>query len=97
MLRADYNEAPGQEILGAADCREMTLMRSQNAILAAILVTRDTDPAARASLIKVLDNYTAVYRKGCTPPDATGWNNTGNNEASSRERSRPRLRVARAG
>jgi DNA invertase Pin-like site-specific DNA recombinase len=27
----------------------------------------------------------------------TGWNNTGNNEASSRERSRPRLRAARAG
>jgi multiple sugar transport system substrate-binding protein len=42
---------------------------------------RDTDPAARASLIKALDSYTAVYRKGCTPPDATGWNNTGNNEA----------------
>ena len=35
---------------------------------------RDTDPAARASLIKALDGYTAVYRKGCTPPDATGWN-----------------------
>jgi multiple sugar transport system substrate-binding protein len=42
---------------------------------------RDTDPAARASLITALDSYTAVYRKGCTPPDATGWNNTGNNEA----------------
>ncbi len=42
---------------------------------------RDTDPAARASLIKALEAYTAVYRKGCTPPDATTWNNTGNNEA----------------
>ena len=42
---------------------------------------RDTDPAARASLIKAVDAYTAVYREGCTPPDATGWNNTGNNEA----------------
>jgi multiple sugar transport system substrate-binding protein len=42
---------------------------------------RDTDPTARAGLIKALDSYTAVYRKGCTPPDATGWNNTGNNEA----------------
>ena len=42
---------------------------------------RDTDPTARASLVQALDSYTAVYRKGCTPPDATGWNNTGNNEA----------------
>jgi multiple sugar transport system substrate-binding protein len=42
---------------------------------------RDTDPALRASLIKALDSYTAIYRKGCTPPDATTWNNTGNNEA----------------
>jgi multiple sugar transport system substrate-binding protein len=38
---------------------------------------RDTDPAARASLIKALDGYTAVYRKGCTPPDATSWTNGG--------------------
>jgi multiple sugar transport system substrate-binding protein len=42
---------------------------------------RDTDPAARASLIKALDSYTAFYRKGCSPPDATGWDNRGNNEA----------------
>ena len=42
---------------------------------------RDTDPAARASLIKALDSYTAVYRKGCTPPDAVGWDNRGNNQA----------------
>ena len=40
---------------------------------------RDTDPAARASLIKALDSYTAVYRKGCTPPDASGWSNTTSN------------------
>ena len=44
---------------------------------------RDTDPAARASLIKALDSYTAVYRKGCTPPDATSWSNSGNNDNNS--------------
>jgi multiple sugar transport system substrate-binding protein len=38
---------------------------------------RDTNPAARASLIKALDDYTAVYRKDCTPPDATRWTNSG--------------------
>jgi multiple sugar transport system substrate-binding protein len=47
---------------------------------------RDMDPAARASFIKALDSYTAVYRKGCTPPDATGWSNTGNNEAFIKQR-----------
>jgi multiple sugar transport system substrate-binding protein len=40
---------------------------------------RDTDPDARASLIQALDSYTAVYRKGCTPPDATAWTNSGTN------------------
>jgi multiple sugar transport system substrate-binding protein len=34
---------------------------------------RDTDPAARASLITALDRYTAIYRKGCSPPDAMSW------------------------
>jgi multiple sugar transport system substrate-binding protein len=40
-------------------------------------VARDTDPAARASLIRALDSYAAVYRKGCTPPDAANWTNSG--------------------
>ena len=31
------------------------------------------DPAIRQKLIKVIDSYTAVYRKGCTPPDAVNW------------------------
>jgi multiple sugar transport system substrate-binding protein len=45
---------------------------------------RDTDPAARASLIKALDGYTAIYRKGCTPPDAASWTQSGstNNNAA---------------
>ena len=38
-------------------------------------VTRDgrlviDDPEVRRRLIKALDGYTAIYRKGCTPPDS---------------------------
>ena len=38
-------------------------------------VTRDgrliiDDPEVRRRLIKALDSYTAIYRKGCTPPDS---------------------------
>ena len=49
-------------------------------------VTRDgrlvvDKPEVRARLVKALDSYTAIYRKGCTPPDATEWDNTGNNKA----------------
>ena len=39
------------------------------------------DPAARAALVKGLAGYTALWRKGCTPPDAIDWTNPGNNEA----------------
>ncbi len=28
-----------------------------------------------------MDSYTAIYRKGCTPPDAVGWDGRGNNQA----------------
>jgi multiple sugar transport system substrate-binding protein len=34
---------------------------------------RDTNPAARAGLIKALDGHTALFREGCIPPDATSW------------------------
>ena len=49
-------------------------------------VTRDgqlviDDPEARRRLIKALDGYTAIYRKGCTPPDSVAWANRDNNEA----------------
>jgi multiple sugar transport system substrate-binding protein len=40
------------------------------------------DPAARAALIKGLAGYTAIYKRGCTPPDSVDWNETGNNQAS---------------
>jgi multiple sugar transport system substrate-binding protein len=38
-------------------------------------------PEVRDRLVKVLDSYTAVYRKGCTPPASTDWDNRGNNQA----------------
>ena len=38
-------------------------------------VTRDgrlviDDPEIRQRLVKAIDSYTAIYRKGCTPPDS---------------------------
>jgi multiple sugar transport system substrate-binding protein len=49
-------------------------------------VTRDgrfviDEPLVRDKLVKVLDTYTAIYRKGCTPPDAVAWDDRGNNKA----------------
>jgi multiple sugar transport system substrate-binding protein len=50
-------------------------------------VTRDgrlviDEPAVRAGLIKALDSYTAIWRKGCTPSAAADWEDgTGNNKA----------------
>ena len=41
-------------------------------------VTRDgrlviDEPLVRDRLVKALDGYTAIYRKGCTPPDSVDW------------------------
>jgi multiple sugar transport system substrate-binding protein len=49
-------------------------------------VTRDgklviDDPEIRRRLVKAIDSYTAVYRKGCTPPDSVSWDDRGNNRA----------------
>jgi multiple sugar transport system substrate-binding protein len=50
-------------------------------------VTRDgklivDDPEFRRKLIGVIDSYTAIYRNGCTPPDAVNWSSgDGNNKA----------------
>jgi multiple sugar transport system substrate-binding protein len=50
-------------------------------------VTRDgrlviDDPGNRRKLIEVIDSYTAIYRKGCAPPDAVNWTSgDGNNKA----------------
>jgi multiple sugar transport system substrate-binding protein len=39
------------------------------------------DPTIRAGIVKALDAYTLVWRKGCTPPDSTSWTSLGNNQA----------------
>ena len=39
------------------------------------------DPAVRAGMVKALDAYTAIWRKGCTPPDSVSWTNIDNNKA----------------
>ena len=48
-------------------------------------VTRDgrlviDDPEVRRRFIKAIDSYTAIYRKGCTPPNSITWTNADNNE-----------------
>jgi multiple sugar transport system substrate-binding protein len=37
------------------------------------------DPEVRRRHIKAVDSYTAIYRKGCTPPDSVTWDGYGNN------------------
>ena len=37
------------------------------------------DPEVRRRLIQAVASYTAVYRKGCTPPDSVTWDGYGNN------------------
>jgi multiple sugar transport system substrate-binding protein len=39
------------------------------------------DPKVRTGMIKALDAYTAIWRKGCTPPASTSWTNIDNNKA----------------
>ena len=39
------------------------------------------DPEIRQKLIKVLESYTRIYRKGCTPPESLSWDGFGNNRA----------------
>jgi multiple sugar transport system substrate-binding protein len=37
------------------------------------------DAEIRRRLIRTMDSYTAIYRKGCTPPDSIAWTTSGNN------------------
>lgn len=39
------------------------------------------DPSVRKGLIDAMNDYTAVYAKGCTPPSATAWKDPDNNNA----------------
>jgi multiple sugar transport system substrate-binding protein len=38
------------------------------------------DPEIGQRLIKAIDSYTAIYRKGCTPPDSASWGDLDNNQ-----------------
>ena len=49
-------------------------------------VTRDgrlviDDLEVRRKLIKAIDSYAMIYRKGCTPPNSLTWDGRGNNQA----------------
>jgi multiple sugar transport system substrate-binding protein len=37
------------------------------------------DPDVRQRLVGAIDAYTAIYRKGCTPPDSATWNSSYDN------------------
>jgi multiple sugar transport system substrate-binding protein len=39
------------------------------------------DPEVRAGMVEALDQYTAIWRKSCAPPDAVTWTNIDNNSA----------------
>jgi multiple sugar transport system substrate-binding protein len=39
------------------------------------------DPAVRMGIVKALKDYIAIWRQGCTPPDAVSWTNRDNNKA----------------
>ena len=39
------------------------------------------EPKIKQGIIKSIDSYTAIYRKGCTPPDSVTWPDIGNNKA----------------
>jgi multiple sugar transport system substrate-binding protein len=38
------------------------------------------DPSIRQQLVKAVDSYTAIHRRGCTPPEAASWGPLDNNE-----------------
>ena len=42
---------------------------------------RVDDPKIREGMIKALQAYTLIWRKGCTPPDAINWTSSDNNKA----------------
>jgi multiple sugar transport system substrate-binding protein len=38
------------------------------------------DPEIRRQLVKAIQSYTSIYRKGCTPPDSVTWDSSANNK-----------------
>jgi multiple sugar transport system substrate-binding protein len=39
------------------------------------------DPEVRKGIVAAVDEYSNLYRRGCTPPDSISWENPGNNKA----------------
>jgi multiple sugar transport system substrate-binding protein len=39
------------------------------------------EPEIRRKLVEAMDSYTAIYRKGCTPPNSVTWSDYDNNKA----------------
>ncbi len=39
------------------------------------------DPAVKAKVVEILTDYTAIWNKGCTPPDSAKWANIDNNKS----------------
>lgn len=37
------------------------------------------DPKVKAALVKALDSYVGIYKKGCTPPGSMNWSDADNN------------------
>jgi multiple sugar transport system substrate-binding protein len=42
---------------------------------------RVDDPAVREGIVQALEEYTAIWRKGCTPPESASWTGADNNKA----------------
>jgi multiple sugar transport system substrate-binding protein len=91
QVQPAVRRATGREdIWGIGLPMSPTSVDTQNAIWQFIhayeadYVTRDgrlviDDPEVRRRLIQAVASYTAVYRKGCTPPDSVTWDGYGNN------------------
>jgi multiple sugar transport system substrate-binding protein len=78
------------DVFGIGLPMSATSVDTQNAIrqffdaYEANYVTRDgrlviDDPQVRRRLIKAVDSYVQIYRKGCTPPDSVSWDGYSNN------------------
>jgi multiple sugar transport system substrate-binding protein len=86
---AGRNDIWGVGLIMSGQALETTFQFSQFlAAYDADYVTRDgklviDDPQVRQRLVKAIDSYTAIYRKGCTPPDSATWASGYDNNSSS--------------
>ena len=83
QVQPAVRRATGATTSGASDCRCRPTQRTPHigvrpvhrSAYEAAYATPDgrlviDDPEVRRKLIKAMDSYTAIYRKGCTPPDS---------------------------